>query len=432
MSRSSTDTGASLICRMAPALPDEASLVPQQAMVQLLDHIRSVLVSLLSCELQTPLSVIEVAVETLIDAPELPVAVERQMLAMALTELRQLCDSVDQFLEYTDHVWTMTWSFLKARSTPGETPSLSSVFTELPEALRPYELWIEPAKARLTQFLHSMEQQAGAPFTPELMAILEQRSQQMTAIVTHELRTPLTTLQISLESLQHENSQELEIRRCFLEVAQQDVQRLCTVLQDLELLRRLETGQVCFQTEPVDLRSTLQTTFNTFLRQTDQDALSTIWIDPTARSLALLTDGARVVDVITRLLKNACQFTLNNKEVEVKAQILHPETQPDTESNALPMPTLRICIEDAGRGIDAEQLERIFDCFYQVEAYLQRTIGGMGIGLTICRYLIQGMGGQIWAESAGSQQGSRFCFTLPVLPKVEALGRVSYDSDFAR
>ena len=74
----------------------------------------------------------------------------------------------------------------------------------------------------------------------------------------------------------------------------------------------------------------------------------------------------------------------------------------------------RICIEDAGRGIDAEQLERIFDCFYQVESYLQRTIGGMGIGLTICRYLIQGMGGQIWAESAGARQGSRVCFTLPV------------------
>ncbi len=119
----SADIGTSLTCRTAPALPDEASPIPQQALMQLLDHIRSVLVSLLGYELQTPLSVIAVAVESLMDEPELPVMVERRMLAMALTELTQLCEAVEQFLEYNNRVWAMTREFLQTRSTPGASSS---------------------------------------------------------------------------------------------------------------------------------------------------------------------------------------------------------------------------------------------------------------------------------------------------------------------
>jgi signal transduction histidine kinase len=76
---------------------------------------------------------------------------------------------------------------------------------------------------------------------------------------------------------------------------------------------------------------------------------------------------------------------------------------------------LQFWVQDEGRGIPPEQLERIFERFHQVNASDSRQKGGTGLGLPICRSIIQQHGGTIWAESAVGQ-GSRFCFTVPVKP----------------
>jgi signal transduction histidine kinase len=75
---------------------------------------------------------------------------------------------------------------------------------------------------------------------------------------------------------------------------------------------------------------------------------------------------------------------------------------------------LEIIIADTGRGMDESELEIIFDRFSQSESYLRRTVSGAGLGLAICRKIIQAMGGQIWARSNGKNQGSHFHFTLPL------------------
>ncbi len=71
-------------------------------------------------------------------------------------------------------------------------------------------------------------------------------------------------------------------------------------------------------------------------------------------------------------------------------------------------------VANTGIGIETSQLEAIFDCFYQAEGWLRRSINGTGLGLAICRQIIQGMGGKIWAESSGSNQGSQFHFSIPI------------------
>lgn len=75
---------------------------------------------------------------------------------------------------------------------------------------------------------------------------------------------------------------------------------------------------------------------------------------------------------------------------------------------------LEAIVADTGRGIEPSQLEAIFDRFYQEESALQRTVGGTGLGLAICRQIVRSMGGKIWAESAGKEQGSQFHFTIPI------------------
>jgi signal transduction histidine kinase len=75
---------------------------------------------------------------------------------------------------------------------------------------------------------------------------------------------------------------------------------------------------------------------------------------------------------------------------------------------------LEVIITDTGRGIEPNRLEAVFDRFYQEEGALRRTAGGTGLGLAICRQIVKGLGGQIWAESAGRDQGSQLHFTLPI------------------
>ncbi|MDJ0706860.1 MAG: HAMP domain-containing sensor histidine kinase [Leptolyngbyaceae cyanobacterium MO_188.B28] len=411
-------------CQMSVPLAIDPSPDPQLALVQLFDHIRSVLVSLLSYELQTPLSTLQIAVETLAEGEAIPAQVQRRMLAIARAELKQLCNTVEGFLPYVDQVWSNTSGFLQSHSNSAVTDAFSSMFAVLPEGLEFHQPSLEIAQSRLTHFLEGMrksDNRAVRPITPQQIALLKQRQQQVLAIVNHELRTPLATLQVCIETLQHELQESSETRQTLIEVACDDLCRLCELVRDLELLRRLEAGQVCFRSEQVDIRSTLQATLSSFLKQAPEAVLSNIWIEPSAGFLPLWTDVDRLVEVIKRLLENACRFAAASGEIKVQVKRMGVDSNLQETQGPTGDSMLMIAISDTGRGISEEQLENIFDCFHQEEGYLQRTTGGVGIGLTICRYLVEGMGGRIWAESPGKHQGSRFCFTLPVHLETEVL-----------
>ena len=415
------DGGVSSTCHMAPALAAEPSVMPQLALVQLLDHVRSALISLMSYELQTPLSTLQIAVETLAEGEIVPAQVQRRMMKVALTELKQLCHAVDIFLSYARQVWQITLEFLQAPSEPMDI--VDAIFSSLPQELEQYRPWIEAPRARLSHFMQSMAKKAHATkysFTADQIALLEQRQRQILAIVTHELSTPLATLQICLDTVQYDELPADDAQHSILELACSELQRLCDLVRDLELLRRLEIGQVCFRTELVDLRATLQTTLNSFLKRAPKDIVSNICLELPPSFSMLWADGDRLVEVITRLLENACRFTSPTGEVRVNVTPKEISQNGGSKSSDQ-ISTLQIAIIDTGCGISSEQLEHVFDCFHQEEGYLQRTNGGVGIGLTICRYLVEGMGGQIWAESAGKYQGSEFCFTLPVYQEAIAV-----------
>ena len=112
-------------------------------------------------------------------------------------------------------------------------------------------------------------------------------------------------------------------------------------------------------------------------------------------------DGDWLVEVLSKLLDNACKFTPAQGEITIKAH-----------SNGTQM--LEVTVQDTGRGIEPNRLEVVFDRFYQEEGALRRSQGGTGLGLAICRQIVNGWGGQIWAESAGKDQGSKFHFTVPI------------------
>lgn len=250
------------------------------------------------------------------------------------------------------------------------------------------------------------------------LAALERTQSNLIAIVGHELRTPLSTIQVCLESLATEPDMPLEFQESMLQTALADSQRMRHLIQDFLTLSRLEGGWVNWQLEPISLQASLDLVLSSFKKNQSPKSIPHIILELPSDLPLVLADGEGLIEVLMKLLDNACKFTNPEGTVTIRAQVLGSEfigvANSQDQQNHTQM--LEVVIADTGRGIEPSQLEAIFELFYQEEGFLQRTIGGTGLGLAICRQIIQKLGGKIWAVSGGKNQGSQFHFTLPIAP----------------
>lgn len=409
---------ADLSCRIVAGAAVIPAGDPRQALAQLSEQIRSVLISLLSYSLQSPLSTIQTTVETLFEGDTIPAQAQRSMIELSLLELNKLSLLVESFLSYVNQVWALTLDFSQFRPSQKAATYLKSVFAALPDTFEHAQPWIEEASIRLMPFLKAMSAGYGdlaELIWPQERDLLEQEWRQTLAIVGHELRTPFTTLRVCLETLAAEGEAPAAAKQALLEVASDDLNRLRLLGQDLELLSRLSARQVWFRAELVDLTAILQATLSSFVSQAPKTTPANIQIEAITGDALVWADGDHLVEVIQRLLENAGRFTAATGAISIRSQVVGLDEKVQAiRDKRDESSTLAIDISDSGQGIGVEQLACVFECFYQEAGYLRRTQGGMGIGLTICRYLIEGMGGHIWAESPGKAQGSRFCLRLPV------------------
>lgn len=233
------------------------------------------------------------------------------------------------------------------------------------------------------------------------LSALEQARYNLTAIVGHELRTPLATVKVCLESMASEPDMPAELRQVMVDTAVGDAERLRQLVEDFLTLSRLESGRVTLSAEVLPLEECVSLALSSLnARRARAEALPDISSEITGDLPLIQADGEWLVEVLAKLLDNACKFTQTTGKVLIQAQPLDD--------------MLEVTITDTGRGIDPERLEAIFERFYQEEAALRRTAGGTGLGLAICRQIITNLGGKIWAESAGSDRGTQFHFTLPL------------------
>ncbi|KYC42791.1 histidine kinase [Scytonema hofmannii PCC 7110] len=247
---------------------------------------------------------------------------------------------------------------------------------------------------------------------------LERTRSNLIAIVGHELRTPLSTIQVCLETLASEPEMSKELQQSMLQTALTDSERLRQLTQDFLTLSRLESGQVRWQREPISLQECLDLALSSLRSYWSPKTLAQIKVNLPPKLPLLLADGQGLVEVLTKLLDNACKFTDSKGKISIRAQKRKAKALRDEFVSSSPMTVVEVIIADTGRGIEPNQLEAIFDRFSQEEGYLRRLTGGAGLGLAICRRIILGLGGQIWAESKGKNQGSQFHFTVPIEPIV--------------
>lgn len=233
---------------------------------------------------------------------------------------------------------------------------------------------------------------------------LERLKTEFISVVSHELRTPLTSMQVALSLLDEQLVDPTsEDGQSMIHVANEGVDRLVRLVNDILDLERLESGKLRIKKQRCNPADLLHTAIDQMKDLANQ---SSIAIETKVESFSAYADPDRIVQVLTNLLSNAIRFSPLNSIIEILV-----EQSPQSLSQPL---SLQFSVKDQGRGIPADQLERIFERFQQVDASDSREKSGTGLGLAICRSIIHQHGGQIWAESTLGE-GSTFYFTVPVL-----------------
>jgi DICT domain-containing protein/signal transduction histidine kinase len=237
----------------------------------------------------------------------------------------------------------------------------------------------------------------------EQLEALDRTRSNLVAITGHELRTPLSTIRVCLESLATEPDMSPELQQIMLDTALADADRMQKLVQDFLTLSNLESGRVEWHPEPLSLQECIELSVsNTRARTRAGEAnLPQVQTSVSSKLPLVQVDGEWLVEVLAKLLDNARKFTNTEGKVTISVD-RYDENY------------LEVTVSDTGRGIEPDRLEKVFERFYQEEGALRRSAGGTGLGLAICRQIVSNWGGEIWADSAGKNQGSQFHFTVPI------------------
>lgn len=260
---------------------------------------------------------------------------------------------------------------------------------------------VDAIAAQLSIALIQAEAYANLQDLNRQLEALDRTRSNLIAITGHELRTPLSTIQVCLESLASEPDMPLELRQVMLSSALEDAERMRKLVQDFLTLSRLESGRIEWNLESLSLQECVDLALSSVQAHQSNEPCTNLQVKIPSKAPLVRADGEWLVEVLIKLLDNACKFTSPQDTITIRAQRYNDQM-------------MEVMVADTGRGIEPDRLEVVFDRFYQEEGALRRTTGGTGLGLAMCRQIVEGMGGQIWATSAGKDQGSQFHFTLPI------------------
>jgi len=234
---------------------------------------------------------------------------------------------------------------------------------------------------------------------------IERAVNQFVANVSHELKAPLTSIKGFVETLLEGALQNGEICRKFLQVINEETNRMARLIIDLLQISSFPEKGSLLQREKLDFASLLQETIQPFEPLIKQKKLSLKFDLPPALP-PLKGDRDRLMQVVINLLDNAIKFTGIKNQGEI---IIAAREIPNF---------LQVEFKDSGIGIPENESEKIFERFYRIKEGPGASLGGTGLGLSIVKEIIEAHGGTIKVESKLGE-GSSFIFNLPLSPEAE-------------
>jgi signal transduction histidine kinase len=212
------------------------------------------------------------------------------------------------------------------------------------------------------------------------------------AVIGHELRTPLTVMKGYLRTLVHRGETlDPHVRELALKAVESNADRLQRLIEDVLFVSAVESGRSSLHIEDVDLGPVVDAVVDERVK-----------VRRPRKDLTLPVDVAKLQQVLHHLLDNALKYSDGEVLVEIHD---HGDE-------------IEVAVVDKGPGIFSGDVPRLFERFFQLDGASTRAHGGTGIGLYVCRRLIEAHGGRIWCESRLGV-GSRFAFTLPRWREVE-------------
>ncbi|MBD2355198.1 PAS domain S-box protein [Tolypothrix sp. FACHB-123] len=233
---------------------------------------------------------------------------------------------------------------------------------------------------------------------------IERMKDEFISIISHELRTPLTSLHSALKILATGRLGNLSPEgQQMLGIADDSTERLVRLVNNVLDLQRIESGKVIMECQACNAANLMIQAAEAMQAMAQQQEITLV---KQPQDISVWADADYILQALTNLLSNAIKFSSPGGTVWLTVE------QEQASPNLPPEVVFRV--RDEGQGIPADQLERIFERFQQVDSSDSRKKGGTGLGLTICRKIIEQHNGRIWAESTPGC-GSTFAFTLPTL-----------------
>jgi len=230
--------------------------------------------------------------------------------------------------------------------------------------------------------------------------VIDEMKSDFISLVSHELRTPLTSiLGFSSYMLTGKMGAVPDNQKMALESIHRQAKRLSAIITDFLDVSRIESGKIEMRKDPLPVPQIASRVVEDLRPQANEKNIRVLAkVEESPYPVVALGDEQRIAQVFTNLLGNALKFTEPEGTIEVRLARMNGE--------------VTCHVRDSGCGIPPDELDRVFDRFYQVEKVVTRKTGGTGLGLAIVKNIIEAHGGRVWIESEVGR-GTEVSFTLP-------------------
>ena len=232
----------------------------------------------------------------------------------------------------------------------------------------------------------------------ETLKIREEYRKEFLGNVSHELKTPLFTIQGYLLTLLDGAMEDKNIRTKYLERAEKGVERLIYIVKDLDMITKLEVGEINLDVTRFNIVEVIQNVFDLFEMKAANKNITLTFDMKYAKPIWVMADQEKIQQVVTNLVVNSIKYGKKGGTTEVGIEDL-------TKNKVI------VRITDNGEGIEKQNIPRLFERFYRVDKSGARSEGGSGLGLAIVKHIIEGHDEKIYVESQIGV-GSEFSFTL--------------------
>ncbi|HEY2031396.1 MAG TPA: response regulator [Myxococcales bacterium] len=319
---------------------------------------------------------------------------------------RQICDLLDRV--YGDQKPVAGNEYLVKLPVPGEARLVDHWFNFLVQPV------IEPGRADGGILILAVDVTESVSARQALEALAKQlqaadkSKDEFLAMLSHELRNPLSPILTALELMRLRKTAEGAERE--RDVIERQVKHLSRLVDDLLDVSRATNGKIVLRREPLELASVIANGVE-LARPFIEAKHHQLTVVQPEESVLIEGDAVRLAQVISNLLNNAAKYTDPNGSIVVEGRAEGDQAV--------------ICVRDNGQGMHPDRVTSMFDLFVQGDQPLSRSAGGLGVGLTLVRTLVQLHGGTVEANSAGAGHGSVFVVRLPRRAQADARAQAS-------